>query len=166
MREKLLSATAASAMALLTVGAPVAQADPDQACGPDQATAMADAIAHTPHDTLTQAPWNPAPVGGSSFDSCANLSAVVVSIDNPRPTSPRNAFLFHRGVFTGTALWQSRPYLTLDPKATTKDVVVLVAISGRTCGTCNDGAASILHYRWDGARPVMLDPMPPPQAWP
>jgi hypothetical protein len=151
---------------MLAGGAPAAHADPADACGPDQATAMAIAIAHTPHDTRSQAPWNPAPVGGSSFDSCADLSAVVVSIDNPRPTSPRQGFLFHRGVFVGTALWQSSPYLTLDSKATTKDMVVLVAISGRTCDTCNDGAASILHYRWDGARPVMQDPMPPPQAWP
>jgi hypothetical protein len=158
--------SAVSVFALLAVGAPVAQADPDTACGPDQGTAMADAIAHTPHDTRSQAPWNPAPVGGSSFDSCANLSAVVASIDNPRPSSPRNAFLFHRGVFVGTAFWDSRPYLTLDTTATTKDLVALVAIAGRTCGTCNDGAASIVRYRWDGARPVMLDPTPPPQAWP
>jgi LppP/LprE lipoprotein len=159
-----LSATAICAFALFA--APAGHADPGDPCGPDQATAMNLAIAHTPHDDRSQAPWNPAPVGGGNFDSCANLSAVVVSIDNPRPTSPRQGFLFHRGVFVGTALWQSRPYLTLDAKASTPDQVVLVAISGRTCATCNDGAASILHYKWDGVRPVMLDPMPPPQDWP
>jgi hypothetical protein len=162
-----LIVSSAAVCALGMFGAPAAQADPPVgACGPDQATAVGDAIAHTPHDTVTQAPWNPTPVGGSNFDPCANLSAVVLSIDNPRPTSPRNAFLFNRGVFVGTALWTARPYLTLDAKASTKDMVVLVAISGRTCATCNDGAASILHYRWDGSHPVMLDPLPPAQAWP
>ena len=164
MRRLSLSASALCAVAML--GTPPASADPGDPCGPDQATAVDSAIAHTPHDTRSQSPWGPAPVGGSNFDSCANLSAVVVSIEDPRPTSPRNAFLFHRGVFVGTALWQSRPYLTLDAKASTPETAVLVAPSGQSCPTCNDGTVSILHYRWDGARPVMMDPMPPPQAWP
>ncbi len=153
-------------MVAMFVGAPVAGAQPGVDCGLDQGSAVATAIAHTPHDPITQVPWNPNPVGGSNYDACADLSAVVVTIDNPRPTSPRQAFLFHRGNFVGTATTHSRPYTTLDMAASTKDMAVLVFTSGRTCPTCNDGTSIPVRYKWNGVTVVMMDPIPPPQTWP
>lgn len=146
-------------------GTPVAGADPLPDCGPDQATALDIAIAHEQHDPISQAPWSPIPVQ-SNFDACADLSAAVVTIDNPRPNSPRQGFLFHRGTYVGTTLTKPRPFTTLDTAASTKDTVVLVYTSGRTCATCNDGATFPVHYHWNGLMPVMVEPIPPPQVWP
>ena len=161
-----MSSAAACVAGTLIGVAPPAPAQPGAPCGPDYATAVNDAIRHEKYDRLTTAPWNPAPVGGSNYDPCADLSVVVVSIDNPRPTSPRQGFLFHRGTYIGTSLTKSRPYTTLDTAASTKDTAVLVYISGLTCPTCNDGTASTVRYRWNGSSAMMLDPIPPPQAWP
>ncbi|HEY7052688.1 MAG TPA: LppP/LprE family lipoprotein [Mycobacterium sp.] len=159
-------ASSAALCALGTLVAPSAAADPIPVCGPDQATAVGMAIDREQHDRLTQAPWNPAPVGGSNFDSCANLSVVVVSIDNPRPNSPRQAFLFHQGTYIGTATTASRPFTTLDTAKSTKDAAVLNFTSGKTCSSCNDGKVIPVRYYWNGATVVMADPYPPPQTWP
>jgi len=166
VRRVLTSSAAVWALVASIVGAPVASADPAPDCGPDQATAVNEALRHEQHDPRTYAPWNPAPVGGSNFDACADLSAVVVSIDNPRPTSPRQPFLFHRGVYIGTGMTMSRPYTTLDAAASNKNVVVIVYTSGRTCSTCSDGKTYPVRYFWNGATAVMMDPAPPPQDWP
>jgi LppP/LprE lipoprotein len=164
--NRVLAGSAAFALAASIVGIPVASADPAPDCGPDYATALNEAIRHEKHDPRTYAPWNPAPIGGSNYDACADLSAVVVSIDNPRPTSPRQGFLFHRGRYIGTALPMSRPYTTLDAAASNPNTVVLVYTSGRTCSTCNDGKTYPVRYFWNGVTAVMADPNPPPQDWP
>jgi hypothetical protein len=146
-------------------GAPVAGADPVPSCGPDQATALDSAIAHEQHDPVSQAPWSPIPVE-STFDACADLSAILVTIDNPRPNSPRQGFLFHRGTYIGTTLTKSRPFTTLDTAASTKDTVLFVFTSGRTCATCGDGNTFPVHYHWNGVTAVMVEPIPPAQVWP
>jgi hypothetical protein len=157
---------AACVLAIVTGASPVAGADPGDPCGPDQATATDIAIAHNPRDGRSQAPWSPVPVGGGNFDSCANISALVLSIVNPKPNSPRMAFLFSHGVYVGTSTTDSRPYTTLDAAASNRDLVVLNYVSGRTCAACNDGKTTIGRVRWDGARPVVMDAMPPAQSWP
>lgn len=155
-----------AACALVMAGnAPVAGADPVPSCGPDQATALDIAIAHEQHDPITQAPWSPIPVQ-SNFDSCADLSAILVTSDNPRPNSPRQGFLFHRGTYIGTALSKPRPFTTLDTAASTKNSVLFVFTSGRTCATCDDGTTYPVRYNWNGATAVMADPIPPAQVWP
>ncbi len=102
----------------------------------------------------------------SNFDSCADLSAILVTIDNPKPNSPRQGFLFHRGTYIGTTTMQSRPFTTLDTAASTKDTVLFVMTSGRTCATCDDGTTFPVHYHWNGITAVMVEPIPPNQAWP
>jgi hypothetical protein len=161
----LVSSAAVCALALMIGGAPVAGADPIPDCGPDQPSALGVALAHEQHDPLTQAPWSPIPVQ-SNFDACADLSAILVTIDNPKPNSPRQGLLFHRGTYIGTTTTTPRPFTTLDMAASTKDTVVLVLTSGRTCATCNDGATFPIHYHWNGFTAVMADPIPPPQDWP
>jgi hypothetical protein len=165
MRRLLASSAAVCALAMTTGGTGVAGADPIADCGPDQATALAIAVARERHDPLTQAPWSLIPVQ-SNFDSCADLSAMLVTIDNPKPNSPRQGFLFHRGTYIGTTLSMSRPFTTLDTAASTNDTAVFVYTSGRTCATCNDGITRVVHYRWNGAVPVMVETSPPPQDWP
>jgi hypothetical protein len=158
------SSAACVVAAALVSGVPAAGAEPAP-CGPDQGTAIASAIAHDKHDGLTQAPWNPAPIM-SNYDACADLSAVILSIDMAKPTSPRQVFLFHRGTYIGTGTTKTRPFTTLDLAASNPSTVVVDYVSGRTCGTCNDGTTSAARYVWTGATSVMLDPIPPAQAWP
>jgi LppP/LprE lipoprotein len=165
MSRLLVSSAAVCTLAMMIGGSPVAGADPIPDCGPDQATALDSAIAHEQHDPLTQAPWSPIPVA-SNFDACADLSAILATIDNPRPNSPRQGFLFHRGTYIGTTLTKSRPFTTLDTAASTKNAVVFVFTSGRTCATCNDGSTYPIRYFWNGVTAVMADPGPPAQVWP
>jgi LppP/LprE lipoprotein len=165
VRRILISSAAVGALAVTIGGGGVAGADPIPDCGPDQPTALAIAVAHEKHDPLTQAPWSLIPVQ-SNFDSCADLSAMLVTIDNPKPNSPRQGFLFHRGTYVGTTLATSRPFTTLDTAASTPDTAVFVFTSGRTCATCNDGITRVVHYHWNGVVPVMVETSPPPQDWP
>ena len=165
MHRILRIAAAVCALAMMIGGTPVAVADPLSDCGPDQAAALDIAIAHEQHDPLTQAPWSPIPVA-SNFDACADLSAVLVTIDNPKPNSPRQGFLFHRGTYIGTSTAVSRPFTTLDSAASTKEMIVLVYTAGRTCATCNDGKVFPVRYIWNGATAVMADPIPANQDWP
>src|SRR6202047_3403868 len=137
MRRLLASSAAVCALAMPTGGAGAPGADPIPDCGPDQATALAIAVARERHDPLTQAPWSLIPVQ-SNFASGADLSAMLVTIDNPKPNSPRQGFLFHRGTYIGTPLSLSRPFTTLDTAASPNDTAVFVYTSGRTCATCND----------------------------
>lgn len=165
VRRVLASSAAFCALAGLLYGAPAANADPVPACGPDQATAMGVAIAHDRHEPLTQGPWSPVPVQ-SNFDPCADLSAAVVTIEMAKPTSPRQVFLFNRGNYIGNATEETWPFTTLDTAASTPGLVVLDYVSGRTCGTCNDGRTFTFRYAWNGATAMMLDPIPPRQNWP
>ena len=165
MRRELVSTAAVCALAMTIGGIGVAGADPIPDCGPDQATALAITVAHEQHDPLTQAPWSLIPVQ-SNFDSCADLSAILVTIDNPKPNSPRQGFLFHRGTYIGTALSTSRPFTTLDTAASTNDTAVFVFTSGRTCATCNDGITDAIPYHWNGITAVMTQTIPPAQDWP
>jgi hypothetical protein len=161
----LVGSAAVCAFAGLIGGIPAASADPFPSCGPDQATAIGSATARDRHDTITQAPWNPVPVQ-SNYDACADLSAAVITIDMARPTSPRQVFLFHRGTYIGNATNNSRPFTTLDAAASTPNTVVLDFVSGRTCGTCDDGQTYPVRYYWNGVTVVMPDPIPPRQDWP
>jgi len=161
----LAGSAAVCALAGLLGGTPAANADPAPACGPDQATALSAATARDRHDPRTQGPWSPVPVQ-TNFDPCADLSAAVVTIEMAKPTSPRQVFLFHRGTYIGNATSNSSPFTTLDSAASTPNLVVLDFVSGRTCGTCNDGRTYPVRYVWNGATAVMLDPIPPLQNWP
>jgi len=165
VRRILVTSAAVCAVAVTAGGTGVAGADPGPGCGPDQPTALLMAIDREKHDPLTQAPWSQIPVQ-SNFDSCADLSAILVTIDNPKPNSPRQGFLFHRGIYIGTTLSNSRPFTTLETAASTNDTAVFVYTSGRTCATCNDGITKVVRYHWNGVTSVMVDPIPPAQDWP
>jgi hypothetical protein len=165
MSRLLVASAAVCASAGLVGGIAPAGADSFPTCGPDQLTSVTEAIAHEQHDRVTQAPWNPYPIE-SNYDACADLSAVIVSIDMAKPTSPRQGLLFHRGTYIGTTTTRSRPFTTLDVAASTKSTAVVDFVSGRTCGTCGDGTVFPVRYYWNGITAVMADPIPPAQDWP
>ena len=78
----------------------------------------------------------------------------------------QNEQAFHRGIYIGTTLSNSRPFTTLDTATSTNDTAVFVYTSGRTCATCNDEITKVVRYHWNGVTSVMVDPIPPAQDWP
>lgn len=160
--KRVLATSAAAACAVTAwfgAGA-AAQAQPP-VCGPDQGSAVIDALRHDQYDQKTQVPWNPAALD-SNYDPCADLSAVVVSIDLPKPNSPRQVLMFNRGTYIGLATRKSRPYTTLNKEASNKNTVVINFSTGKTCMACNDGKIVPVGYRWDGfyAQPLSTAPVP------
>ncbi len=93
MTNLLAGSAAICASAMLLGGSPVAQSVPPAVCGPDQATAVDVVRAHEPHEVLTGRPFSPIPVGGN-FDPCADLSAILLTVDPPFPGAPVQAMLF------------------------------------------------------------------------
>ena len=99
--------------------------------------------------------FSPRPVGGN-YDPCANLSAILMTVDPPLSIPPPvQAMLFHRGTYMGKATMKSHPGTTLNP-ASTKDTVVLDF-------NFDDGRSNTARFHWDGARIMQLDPLPPDQ---
>ncbi|MET0703017.1 MAG: LppP/LprE family lipoprotein [Mycobacterium sp.] len=53
--------------------------------------------------------FSPRPVGGN-YDPCANLSAILMTVDPPLSIPPPvQAMLFHRGTYMGKATMKSHP---------------------------------------------------------
>ena len=148
----LASSAAICASTMLLGGSPVAQADPLPPCGPDQATAVDVVLAHEPHEILTGRVFSPRPVA-SNYDPCANLSAILMTVDPPLSIPPPvQAMLFHRGTYMGKATMRSHAGTMLNP-ASTKDTVVLDF-------HFDDGRSNTARFHWDGARIMQLDPLP------
>ncbi len=129
-------------------------------CGPDQASAVWAALAQMPTERVTGRRFASAPLE-SNYDPCADLSAVLVTIEGATGSSPIQALMFHRGQFLGTGTWKAYGFTSLDQTASTPDTVVLRYRWGQSCTACDDGSATAVRYHWDGTRVVMLDPPPP-----
>lgn len=154
---------AASQMPPPPSSSPTAQAAPPAApaaCGPDQAAALSAALSHYPADPETGWLWDHTPLY-SNYDPCADLSAIVVTVEGATGSSPEQALMFHRGTFLGTGTSKSYAFTTLDSSASTKDTVVLTYRSGQSCTACGDGIVTSVRYHWDGNKVQMLDPPPP-----
>jgi hypothetical protein len=141
-------------------GATRAHAAPGANCGPDQATAVQNALAKYPSDPATGWKWSNVPQA-SNYDPCADLSTVLVSVDGATGSSPEQALMFHRGNYVGTGTPKAYPFTSLVARASTHDTVVLSYASGQTCTACDDGKVTTVRYRWDGNGVQMLDPAPP-----
>jgi hypothetical protein len=129
-------------------------------CGPDEATAIRSALAVYPADPGTGWAWYSTPLA-SNYSPCADLSSVLVTIQRATGSSPKQALMFHRGVFLGTGTLKAYGFTTLDSVASTEDTVILDYRSGQSCTACGDGIVTTVRYHWDGARVQMLDPAPP-----
>jgi LppP/LprE lipoprotein len=145
---------------------PPAVADPTTACGPDQATAVQTALAQMPPPqiaaTIPDARWSSQVWSpGSNYDSCADLSTVLITIERATGSSPMQALMFHRGVFLGTGTVRDYAFMTLNRAASTNDTVVLNYKDGRSVCTACPGPITSVRYQWQGDHVVMLDPAPP-----
>ncbi|CAM4190210.1 hypothetical protein MB901379_04361 [Mycobacterium basiliense] len=129
------------------------------ACGPDEAAAVSAALAKLPPDRKTGRPWNPAPES-SNYDSCAELSAVVVTVQDSTRSSPDQVLMFHRGAFVGTATSEAYPFTELEAPASTDDLVVLTYRANQSCDTCLDGTLTTVGFQWQADHVQMLDPPP------
>lgn len=127
--------TSPTASAEQSTTAPTTTTSAAPACGPDQDTAIAEALAQTPpNPMLPGEPWR---FGGvTDFDPCADLSYARLEMGGT-VSSPMHLALFHRGQYTGTATWCSFGYT---------DVV------------SSDGQRIDVRYRWPRAGDANANP--------
>ena len=97
----------------------------------------------------------------SNYNSCTDLSAIVVMIQGGTGSSPEQALMFHRGSYLGTGTSKAYAFTTLDSATSTDDTVVLHYKDGRNVCTACPGPITTVHYQWQGDHVVMLDPPPP-----
>ena len=121
---------------------------------------MRSALDQLPPERVTGRSWASAPLE-SNFDSCADLSTVLVMIEGGTGSSPVQALMFHRGTFLGTGTWKAYGFTSLDESASSRDTVVLRYRWGQSCTACGDGFLTTVRYHWDGTKVDMLDPPPP-----
>ena len=154
-RLLVMTSAAICVAAIWVAGGPVAHAQPVGACGPDQAAAIDSVLRHEFREPTTGRPFSPRPIGGN-YDPCANMSAILMTVDGPLPVpQPVQAMFFHRGTYMGKATMYSYPGTTLNAEASTKDTVVLDFQFGENRRSAR--------YHWDGFRVATPDPMPPQQ---
>lgn len=135
---------------------PASQVGP---CGPDEATAVRAALAQLAPDSKTGRPWNSTPED-SNYDPCADLSAVLVTVQDATNSSPDQALMFHRGTFVGTATPTAYPFTNLIGPASTNDIVVLSYRTRQSCDGCQDGILTIVGFAWRGDHVQILDSLP------
>ena len=132
---------------------------PSTPCGPDEATALSAALGVVPPDRKTGKPWDRR-AASSNYAACADLSAIVVTVQDGTSSSPDLALLFHRGGFVGTATPTAYPFTELEAPASTNDIVVLTYRTRQSCSTCTDGTLTTVGFQWKGDTVHMLDPPP------
>ncbi len=130
------------------------------ACGPDEGAALSAALGQFPVDPATGWAWDSHPLD-SNYDPCAELSTILVTVQQATGDSPVQALMFHRGSFLGTGTTKAYGHTSLNRGVSTGDTVVLSYRTGQSCSACDDGTVSDVRYHWDGNRVQMLDPAPP-----
>jgi hypothetical protein len=117
------------------------------------------ALATVPPDRKTGRQWDRKPES-SNYNPCADLSAIVVTVQDATHSSPDLALLFHRGVFVGTATPNAFPFTDLEEAASTDDVVVLTYRARQSCDVCTDGTLTTVGFQWKDGKVHMLDTPP------
>ncbi|OBK28466.1 hypothetical protein A5634_20525 [Mycobacterium asiaticum] len=125
-------------------------------CGPDLQAALSAALGQVPPDRKTGKQWDRAPQA-ANYDPCADLSAVVLTVQDATPSSPDVALMFHRGAFVGTATPNAYPFTELEGPASTNDIVVLTYRTRQSCSTCFDGTLTTVGFQWKDDKVQMLD---------
>lgn len=126
------------------------------ACGPDETAALSAALAQVPPDRKTGKQWD-RHAAASNYNACADLSAIVVTVQDGTSSSPDLALMFHRGAFVGTATPRAYPFTELEAPASTNDIVVLTYRTQQSCSTCTDGVLTTVGFQWKGEKVQMLD---------
>jgi hypothetical protein len=130
------------------------------ACGQGEAAALQSALDQLPLEPTFGVPWSNQGVD-SNYDSCADLSAIVVTVEGATGSSPEQALMFHRGNYLGTATLYAYPFTSIDRSSSTDDTVVLryKDYQAAACTACPAPITSV-RYQWQGDRVVMVDPPP------
>lgn len=136
--------------------APTTGNAPSTGCGPDEAAALSAALGQVPADRKTGKPWD-RKASSSNYNACADLSAIVVTVQDGTSSSPDLALMFHRGAFVGTATARAYPFTELEAPASTNDIVVLTYRTQQSCSTCTDGILTTVGFQWQGDKVQMLD---------
>ncbi len=135
--------------------------EPSSECGvAAEQEAIAGGLAKLGPEPITGRSWSDVPLA-SNFDPCAELSAVVVSIEGGTGSSPSHALMFNRGVFQGTATYEALPFTDLAVRTGESDTVTLTYRTGQSCNACSDGETTPVRYQWNGSAVEMLDLLPP-----
>lgn len=129
---------------------------PSTTCGPDETAALSAALSQVPPDRKTGKPWD-RNAASSNYNACADLSAIVVTVQDGTTSSPDLALMFHRGAFVGTATPRAYPFTELEAPASTNDIVVLTYRTQQSCSTCTDGVLTTVGFQWKGDKVQMLD---------
>ena len=120
---------------------------------------MSAALAKVPPDRKTGKQWDRQVMSGN-YDPCADLSAMVVSVQDGTRSAPDLALLFHRGVFVGTATPNAYAFTELEEPASTADIVVLTYRTRQSCSTCDDGTLTTVGFQWKNDKVRVLDAPP------
>ncbi|WP_433204456.1 LppP/LprE family lipoprotein [Nocardia sp. CA-107356] len=145
-----------------TTVATVSSAAPTAKCGVDLAApVIGSAIATLPAEPITKAPWatDPASFRGT-FDPCATLSAVIITVQGATGSSPEQVLLFHQGDFVGAATRDSHGFTAMDPGRTTHDTVGVTYKTPGSCNACPDGTITPVQFHWDGKQVQMIGTPP------
>ncbi|WP_080731780.1 LppP/LprE family lipoprotein [Rhodococcoides fascians] len=141
-----------------TVPAPTT-ASTSGSCAVTESQALSAGLGQLPAEPITGRQWSTTPVA-SNFDSCADLSSILVTVEGATGSSPVQAMMFHRGEYLGTGTSEAYGFTDLDTGSSTEDTVVLTYKTGQTCNACNDGVVTPVRYQWDGQQVQMLDALP------
>jgi len=156
--RRVLAAATGVLLCAAPLGAPAAVAQPE--CGPDQATALGAFLVQQQLEPNSEKPWGPIPLD-SNFDPCADLSAVLLTVESARPGSPVLALLFHRGQYIAPATLKPYRFTTLNRERSTPDTVVLDYATAGDEALGLEPKVTSVRFAWVGDHVQMLDPGPP-----
>lgn len=149
--------TSASASAEQSTTAPTTTTSAAPACGPDQDTAIAEALAESPPSR--QFPDQPWRFGGvTDFDPCADLSYAQLELGGTG-SSPTHLALFHRGEYTGNATWCAFGFTDV-VSSDSERIDVRYRWPRGTDSNANPTGEAYTAFYWDGDGVTMTDDLP------
>jgi serine/threonine-protein kinase len=96
-----------------------------------------------------------------NFSPCATLSTVLVYPYGASVSSLRQALMFHKGEYIGTATPHAYAFMKFNAAQTTDGTVVLdFAASRNSCGACDDATYQSVRFRWQGDHIEMVGTPP------
>lgn len=107
------------------------------------APAITKAVSELPNDPRSKQPWSPEPLAGN-YNTCSDISAVIVKANTNADNPSTRAVLFHRGEFLSQAVPDTYGFSGIDLAQSTGDTVALRNASGIP------GLAGVVKFHWNG----------------
>lgn len=125
--------------------APPSNPAPADPCAIDlTAPPIAKAVSELPKDPRSGQPWSPEPVAGN-YNTCADISAVIVKANTNAEHPNTRAVLFHRGEFLPQSVVDTYGFSGIDLALSTGDTVALRNASGIP------GLTGVVKFHWNGS---------------